>query len=741
MNRSRSRNRLIETAFVGTCSSTEDLDEVDRLANHPVLRSVPLSAASPCGPVGSTSNAAVWQSNLRKSMSETGSESGLGGGGTGLQKGRGLSIWSASNGAKSTEGSPNSSYVQTRKGFRATIASKLSRSTTINCHLSASPANSTISAPSSWIFNAGANRAKSAPSTPPKWIEIPPPSHQSHANSAKSATPSSHHVVRAVIESSPLSSVRDCLTPTLSGTPRSAGPRVTSASLSQNKTPPNTAPLPCKFGRKLVPQNLLKLQHSSQTSCDSSSSAAGSNNEIFVDEISSADAITPAPPSNTNANSHANNNNNSIHPAAERAPTTYKMPPSLRARLRLDEDCMSSSAESTPQRRPHLTLPTTAIISNPPLIVKRGTEVSTKPHVLAPKPTLDLNNSKSKFFSSGESSCSSAMSSLESIRSNNSDGVQSLMSSESGAVSSMSSQSSEVSGCIAQRPSLELTRPGKVSSKFQVLSPISDKSQEQYSEASKTPKVSPTTLTSIDNGNNSNNNNNNNLLLSMAPPSSCPSGNDNDMQKALDDVPWDMPKLKRRLQNKGAPSNNLNNRILRGQVELRGSDSGISMASQDVQEIKDLLNVPWDMPKLRKRTEIQQRQQQAGWAASGMGTRPLSVPTSFNMLQPPESKAGQEVAVPNFPENQNAGNLRSSEVMDNLVLPAPPPGFEDSSGGEEEFYFGKDDLEEEEDSLETGRPTIQMRRPLSGMTNFNINNTAPGMIYKTFQNMSLSYFC
>ena len=39
------------------------------------------------------------------------------------------------------------------------------------------------------------------------------------------------------------------------------------------------------------------------------------------------------------------------------------------------------------------------------------------------------------------------------------------------------------------------------------------------------------------------------------------------------------------------------------EVGLRGSDSGISMTSQQEQEIRELLNVPWDMPKLRKKTE------------------------------------------------------------------------------------------------------------------------------------------
>ena len=40
--RSRPRQAIFETAFVSsTNSSTEDLDEVDRIANHPLLRSSP----------------------------------------------------------------------------------------------------------------------------------------------------------------------------------------------------------------------------------------------------------------------------------------------------------------------------------------------------------------------------------------------------------------------------------------------------------------------------------------------------------------------------------------------------------------------------------------------------------------------------------------------------------------------------------------------------------------------------
>ena len=79
-NISRSNNRLqqVETAFVGSSfSSAEDLDEVDRLANHPVLRSLPPGAKRRPPP--------VWRTTLlRKSRSETGGNNKA----TGL-----LSVW------------------------------------------------------------------------------------------------------------------------------------------------------------------------------------------------------------------------------------------------------------------------------------------------------------------------------------------------------------------------------------------------------------------------------------------------------------------------------------------------------------------------------------------------------------------------------------------------------------------------------------------------------------------------
>lgn len=207
----------------------------------------------------------------------------------------------------------------------------------------------------------------------------------------------------------------------------------------------------------------------------------------------------------------------------------------------------------------------------------------------------------------------------------------------------MSSESSHSSDASSHYHRSSLARIGAQHPKFQVLSPISDKSQEQYSEQgdsigsqSKTPKASPTE--SMDNARSENNNNNNNLIATQTE----------DVRRAMD-VPWEMPKLRRRLQT------NLN---------IQGSDSGISIGSQDVpasgagnDNVQDLLNVPWDMPKLRKKTKDVIDSESVG------GARPRSLPP-----EPPSS------------------SLVSTDISLNVNLPPPPPGFEDSG---DQFYLSQ----------------------------------------------------
>ena len=52
-------------------------------------------------------------------------------------------------------------------------------------------------------------------------------------------------------------------------------------------------------------------------------------------------------------------------------------------------------------------------------------------------------------------------------------------------------------------------------------------------------------------------------------------------------------------------SSNLKQSEYRGHtlIFISGSDSGISMSSQDVQDMVELLKLPFDMPKLRRKTQ------------------------------------------------------------------------------------------------------------------------------------------
>ena len=254
------------------------------------------------------------------------------------------------------------------------------------------------------------------------------------------------------------------------------------------------------------------------------------------------------------------------------------------------------------------------------------------PHTKMTKPPAPILSRKmkpqSRFFLnlSGESeSCSSAMSSMESVRSSNSGGsVQSLISSsESGAGCSMSSNSnSNLSMPLncPNKPTLELrTHRSNIlsSSKFQVLSPISDKSQEQSSEqgdsSSRTPKVSPT----------------DHILTSCCGVANITDDNENNNPPPLpetltDPAPFSMPKLQRRLaqqqqksqlygleksqfQDTGTTTTTAkyyqNSLLKRANSGIQGSDSGISMSSQDVQDMVELLKLPFDMPKLRRKTQ------------------------------------------------------------------------------------------------------------------------------------------
>ena len=184
--------------------------------------------------------------------------------------------------------------------------------------------------------------------------------------------------------------------------------------------------------------------------------------------------------------------------------------------------------------------------------------------------------------------------------------------------------------------------------------------------------------------------------------------NDNggdDVREALA-VPWEVPKLRRRLQNLNEKQQRRRTTIAGGASgasavdQLRGSNSGISMASQDVaQEMRDLLNVPWDMPKLRKRTQQQERQQQpmftdapAANAFGGRHHRPHSMPVcpfpssadNQNAKEESEERQSENNDLDGTPPSLPPPQSGNKELVLSLNAPPPPPGFEDS---EDEYYL------------------------------------------------------
>lgn len=678
MNRSHSRGRLIETAFVSrTPSSTEDLDEVDRLANHPVLRPSPVDNWSLTSDNGS--------SRLRKSRSETGGSVG-----------HGLVAWTGSNhsspvGVASTIAGFGSRTVGVgmltgpkRRSHHHGYVSKMKRSTTVDFAAVQADNNN-----------------------------LATPAHESRPTS-RPHTPRCSQLVMAVIET------RECITPPpnhhlVSSNSSSSSRGVVQSSMPTqsevivaDSTPPNTAPLPVKFNatRSIFsrapaaspPQNLLRLQQKQiADSVEGDSSSVASN------------TASPLPPT-------------TVQPSPP--PPKFRLPLSLANRFRLDsaskknnsanqEDSNSSSADSTPQKKKTSSSVRGRLLLNNPLThapdsggrplssslagnaennnacydmadtiekcpdqedLLKNQEASADDQLRSsscrPKKISSLFLShkagptrKKVNVNFGGESESSVMSSLESIRSTDSDGVQSLVSSgESGAGCSVSSSQSYYSDVSmghnnsSSKPTLELrSHRANIlsSSKFQVLSPISDKSQEQSSEQgdhgsqNRTPKVSPTE----------------HILGSCCGTAVA---DDNENNNAVGDdaaavpAPFAMPKLQRRLQQRRQQQLTLTDNFFRGSASsgIQGSDSGISMSSQiQDQDMAELLQLPFDMPKLRRR-----KQQ--------FFSRPHSVPNSSQEASAPGSRARPSLVM----DDQycsSSSSIQSCQMP--LAWPGPKP--------------------------------------------------------------------
>jgi hypothetical protein len=260
-------------------------------------------------------------------------------------------------------------------------------------------------------------------------------------------------------------------------------------------------------------------------------------------------------------------------------------------------------------------------------------------------------------YSSTESmATSSSGGSMESIRSSTSEGNRSTSSSDSRhSTRSLSSHSSDSGGTNCYHHHQQPLLPGFLThhaTKMHILSPISDKSsQEPASETSdnnrnnNSQKASPEESVTLENNVASNNTSNTNAVTS----------------------PMDTSFKKRR-----APQNkNLINLALQssssGDAEIQGSDSGISIESRAgikckpfgfhllkpqldninfVDNEPELSDLPFDMPKLRRRRLLMQQDATTSGSATSVDLRdlPFDMPKLRKRLrctQSTESSASQ----------------------------------------------------------------------------------------------------
>ncbi|XP_064085813.1 uncharacterized protein LOC135200965 isoform X1 [Macrobrachium nipponense] len=219
----------------------------------------------------------------------------------------------------------------------------------------------------------------------------------------------------------------------------------------------------------------------------------------------------------------------------------------------------------------------------------------------------------------------STMSSLESLRSSMSDGNKSTASNES-AVSSYKSSSLGSDSSLLSRPFLNLCAPHRSliqSAKFQILSPISDKSQEPSSEmGGASQKTSPQDLAEL-----------NSVMARQKTPLQ-PRNIQEDFRNFHHILP-------------GPPQ----------EGDVQGSDSGISIEyglHKSRKEDAPFSDLPFDMPKLRRRL-----------AAAKVGKTSLSSSNSSISSSGATSEGNPRLSLPpNFQPNMNpaVSRLQISEA-------------------------------------------------------------------------------
>ncbi|KAF5285702.1 hypothetical protein FQA39_LY16508 [Lamprigera yunnana] len=284
-------------------------------------------------------------------------------------------------------------------------------------------------------------------------------------------------------------------------------------------------------------------------------------------------------------------------------------------------------------------------------------DMSKKPKESSKNPILefkDRRRRRHKYSSTESITTSSSGGSMESIRSSTSEGNRSTTSSESHRSSSLSSHDSD-SGA---NTGFSAPQAGFLShaNKLHILSPISDKSSQE-----------PTSETS--------DNNRNNNSQKCSPEDTA--------------TPETVKSKRRAPQNKNLSNLGFHN----GDPEIQGSDSGISIQSREgvtsrfaftnelpIPHQQDLVNLPFDMPKLRRRRIAPQEACTSGSATSvDLRDLPFDMPKLRRRLRIQQSST--ESSVSQASSSQSViENDRQSDFRPKLTLNLSDAGKRHRSG-------------------------------------------------------------
>ncbi|KAK6631537.1 hypothetical protein RUM44_006064 [Polyplax serrata] len=230
------------------------------------------------------------------------------------------------------------------------------------------------------------------------------------------------------------------------------------------------------------------------------------------------------------------------------------------------------------------------------------------------RPVLNQRKGRLKFSSTESMATSSSGGSMESIKSSTSEGNRSTSSSESHRSSSLSSHSSDSVGNVVAITTanlqyhLQQTNPhhNQNNKMHHALSPISDKSS-----------VDPVSETSDNNKNNNSQKSSpeeTEQQTNGGQPQQQPQSQQQEQQQQQQHHP---PKFEMKLKRRALQNKNLINLELQNSSssnEAQGSDSGISVESRTArssgisfnQTETDFSDLPFDMPKLRRRRQAEQ---------------------------------------------------------------------------------------------------------------------------------------